>query len=373
MIFTIPQNLLLPKLADIAGITERKSSNPILSHVLLEAYEQQLRLRGTDTEITLNLTLEEGVSVQQAGAITVPATKFLEVIRYQHAGCDIQCALEGEQWVVRAQDSVFRLSTLPAKDFPAVESFSVTDSVELSSKALYQLLKKVQFSMAEQDPRHYLNGLLLHVVDNGACLNAVSTDGHRLACATTRLQYSSNPQGSWILPRKAVAELTRFVSRLDQMVRLNVGGRQLNVQWEGHSLTIALIDGQFPNYEQVIPPKQATPVLISRQALIEALQRARILQMGRGNDGGVSLHFHEHELRLSARNTENETVEERLDILNAGQVDLSIGLNTTYLMQALQHLDSENVQLHLQSVSSPCLLTGQEDEDLRYLIMPMRL
>ncbi|MDO4435971.1 MAG: DNA polymerase III subunit beta [Cardiobacteriaceae bacterium] len=373
MIFTIQQSALLPKLADVSSITERKSANPIFSHLLIEAHPNHLLLKGTDNEITLSVEVDESVHVQQTGAVTVPASKFLEVIRHQSSGSEIHCALEGEQWVVRSQDSIFRLSTLPAQDFPVLETFSLPDSLELSSKALHQLLKKVQFSMAEQDPRHYLQGVLLKVVEQGHALHAVSTDGHRLSCAMASLQQASNPEGSWILPRKAVAELIRFLSRLDQMVRLQVGGRHLNVELGGYRLTTSLIDGQFPQYEPVIPPKQPTPVLIPRQSLIEALQRARVLQMGRGNEGGVSLRFQEHELLLSARNSENETVEERLDILNPAKLSLDIGLNTHYLIQAIQHLESENVQLHLVNNTSPCLLTGQEDEDLRYIIMPLRL
>lgn len=373
MIFTIQQSALLPKLADISSITERKSSTPIISHVLIEAQEHQLILTGTDTEITLTVAVNEEVQVTQVGKVTVPATKFLDVIRHQANGSMIQCALENEQLVVRNQDSVFRLSTLPAQDFPVQEAFSLKESIELPSRALFQVLKRVQFSMAEQDPRHTLNGVLLRLVEQGTGLHAVSTDGHRLSCAFARLHQSSAPEGSWILPRKAVSELIRFVSRLDQMVRLNVSARQLNVQFDGYSLTTSLIDGQYPNYDTVIPERQATPMLIPRQNLIEALQRVRVLQTGRSSESGVNLRFQEHELLLSARNTENETVEERLGIVNASKVNLDIGLNTSYLIQVAQHLESESVQLHAPRDGKPCLLTAQEDEGVLYVIMPMRL
>lgn len=373
MIFTIQQSALLPKLADISSITERKSINPIISHVLIEAQEHQLILTGTDTEITLTVEVSESLEVQQTGKVTVPAAKFLDVIRHQASGSVIQCALDQEQLVVRSQDSVFRLSTLPAQDFPVQETLAFQESIELPSKALYQSLKRVQFSMAEQDPRHTLNGVLLHLVEQGAGMHVVSTDGHRLSCAQAKVHQSSASEGSWILPRKAVAELIRFVSRLDQMVRLNVSGRQLNVQFDGYSLTTSLIDGQYPNYNAVIPEKQNEPMLIPRQSLIEALQRARVLQTGRSSESGVNLRFQEHELLLSARNTENETAEERLGIVNASKLNLDLGLNTSYLMQVAQHLESESVQLHAPRDGKPCLLTAQEDEGVLYVIMPMRL
>ena len=369
MKFSIVKEKFLEPLADINGIVARKTTKPILSHVLLQAGADHLLLKGTDTEVTLQVLLHE-LEVQDIGAITVPAAKLLDVVRHLPAQATVYCALEKEQLLVKAAGSVFRIATLPAEDFPILAEADMARRIESESRALHDIMQKERFAMASEDVRYYLNGMYLNVVEDGNAIHAVSTDGHRLACARSALP-TPTAITNLILPKKGVSELIKLLGRVSQPVVLNLGERQLSLTLGGYRLTSQLIDGTFPNYEQVLPPAQETPILIARQAFLESLQRAKVLLLDRHD--GIRLTFGENKLQLAARNLENETAEEALDIINPQARQLEVALNINYLIDAISTINGDNVQLHIADGNSPCLITSSEDEGVRYVIMPMRL
>ena len=370
MQLTIKREILSDRLADINNIAERKNTAPILSHVLLEADNNGLVLKGTDTEISLSIHCQE-VEVIEPGTITVPVGKLLEAVKHQRAESLIGCQLVEGQFVLKTPESTFRLLTLPAEDFPTVADSPSAYQLRIQSKVLHNLLTKVRFAMADQEPRAFLNGLYLHVVEEGKALHAVSSDGHRLACGRGLLESEANPEAKLILPKKAVSELIRLLSRVDEVVTLEVSERQLTLVLGAYRFSTRLIDGTYARYQEVIPVRQENPVLIPRNALIEALQRAKVLLSDRRD--GVYLRFKESSVQISGRNTANESLEESLDIVNNAAVDYEIGLNVAYLLQACQNLESESLQLHLSGNSGACLLTGEADSHLSFVIMTMRL
>jgi DNA polymerase III, beta subunit len=371
MKFSIVKEKFLEPLADISGIVARKTTKPILSHALLQAgADNSLLLKGTDTEVTLQILLHE-LNVQDAGAITVPAAKLLDVVRHLPAQATIYCSLEKEQLLVKAAGSLFRIATLPAEDFPALAEADMERRIETESRALHDIMQKVRFSMASEDVRYYLNGMYLNIVEDGNAIHAVSTDGHRLSCARSALATPAPAGTNLIVPKKGVSELIKLLGRVSQPVVLNLGERQLSLTLGGYRLTSQLIDGTFPNYEQVLPPLQETPVLISRQTFLESLQRAKVLLLDRHD--GIRLTFGEASLQLAARNLENETADETLEIINPQNLQLEVALNINYLIDAIATISGDNVQLHIADGSSPCLITSSDDEGVRYVIMPMRL
>ena len=312
MKFSIVKEKFLEPLADISGIVARKTTKPILSHALLQAgADNSLLLKGTDTEVTLQILLHE-LNVQDAGAITVPAAKLLDVVRpvsYTHltlpTKATIYCSLEKEQLLVKAAGSLFRIATLPAEDFPALAEADMERRIETESRALHDIMQKVRFSMASEDVRYYLNGMYLNIVEDGNAIHAVSTDGHRLSCARSALATPAPAGTNLIVPKKGVSELIKLLGRVSQPVVLNLGERQLSLTLGGYRLTSQLIDGTFPNYEQVLPQLQETPVLISRQTFLESLQRAKVLLLDRHD--GIRLTFGEASLQLAARNCTSPT------------------------------------------------------------------
>lgn len=369
MKFSLVKESLLESLSDINAIVDRKTTAPIISHVLIQAKDGQLLLKGTDTEVTLAATVSANVEIE--GQITVPGGKFLDVIRHMPDGMFVSCSLLDEQFIIESGKSRFKLATLPAEDFPVLESIDINDTITINSMRLHSAMQKVKFSMAVQDPRYFLNGMHLKTLGDGKGLHAVSTDGHRLSCALTQMESESNESRAIILPKKAVNELIKLTGRFDQTLTLNLSDRQLNLRLSNYDFTTNLIEGKFPEYEEVIPNYQEQPVIIARLPFLEALQRAKVLLIDRHD--GIRLTFNASQLSLAARNQDNETANETLDIINSRDEVIEAGFNINYLMDAINNLEGENIQMHFESGESPCLVTSKEDSNIRYVIMPMRL
>ncbi|MBV7433907.1 DNA polymerase III subunit beta [Cardiobacteriaceae bacterium TAE3-ERU3] len=369
MKFSLVKESLLDTLTDINAIVDRKTTSPIISHAHITAKNGQLLLRGTDTEVTLAASVP--ASIEEEGEITVPAGKFLDVVKHMPSGMFVNCHLDGEQFCIQSGNSRFKLTTLPAEDFPVLEEIDANDAIQINSVRLNQTMQKVKFSMAVQDVRYFLNGMYLRTLGEGNGLHAVSTDGHRLSCALTQMDNVSEESRGIILPKKAVNELIKLTGRFDQSLTLHLSDRHLNLQLANYNFTTNLIDGQFPNYEQVIPDYQQHPVIIARQAFLEALQRAKVLLIDRHD--GIRLTFDSHQLSLAARNQDNETANETLEIINSRDDVIEAGFNINYLIDAVSNLEGENIQMHFEDGESPCLVTSKEDNNIRYVIMPMRL
>ena len=228
MKFDISKEHFLEALADISNIVARKTTKPILSHALIQASGGSLLLKGTDTEVTLQILLHE-LNIQEEGAVTVPAGKLLDVVRHLPAQATVYCSLDKEQLLVKAAGSVFRIATLPAEDFPALAEADMDGRIEIQSRALHDIMQKVRFSMANEDVRYYLNGMYLNIVEDGQAIHAVSTDGHRLSCARSGLDTAATAGTNLIVPKKGVNELIRQLARVSQPVVLNLGERQLSL------------------------------------------------------------------------------------------------------------------------------------------------
>ena len=176
MKFSIVKEKFLEPLADISSIVARKTTKPILSHALLQTSGEHLLLKGTDTEVTLQILLNE-LDIKEEGAITVPAAKLLDMVRHLPAQATVYCSLEKEQLLVKAAGSVFRIATLPAEDFPALAEADMDRRIESDSRALHDIMQKVRFSMASEDVRYYLNGMYLNIVEDGNAIHAARGGG----------------------------------------------------------------------------------------------------------------------------------------------------------------------------------------------------
>lgn len=368
MKISISKTSLLDPLADLVAIVDGKTTQPILGHVYLHAEEGVLTLKSTDTEVALDVRIP--ATVLQAGATTVPGHKFLNLVRKMAQDSVIECVLEGEQFSISAGRSRTLLSTLPAADFPVAEIPAPLHSINVDARKLHRIMSKVEFSMAREDVRFYLNGMYLNLIEGGKGLHAVTTDGHRLSCAHMPIDYAYDDV-SLILPRKGVRELIKLLARSVGEVALEISERQLTLNIGAYHLSTRLIDGQYPNYQQVLPQNQENPVLLDTASLINALERAKVLLTDKHD--GIRLRFEEAQVHLSARNLENESFDDKLDIINPQALQIDTGLNINYLMDAVRNIEGENLQVHLTEGERPCLLTSQADHDVRYVIMPMRL
>jgi DNA polymerase-3 subunit beta len=357
---------ILSPLQAVIGVVERKQTMPILANVLLAAKGGKLSITATDLEVELVATSD--VDVQRGGEITVPGRKLLDICRALPEGTEITLTLEGERMTVRARKSRFTLSTLPAAEFPTVEEINAEQSIKLAQKDFKRLLEKTHFSMAQQDVRYYLNGLLLET--SAKLLRAVATDGHRLALCEIELPPGGKPGQQVIVPRKGVLELQRILGGEEQELEVSIGSNHLRVQIAGIRFTSKLIDGRFPEYGRVIPNQPPRVIGAVRDDLRQALQRAAILSNEKYR--GIRFTVRPNALMIQAHNPEQEEAEEEVEVAYEGE-EIEIGFNVNYLLDALAAVDGSDVQVGLTDGNSSCLIRSGHDGSARYVVMPMRL
>lgn len=365
MKFTATRESFLQPLQAVIGVVERRQTMPILSNVLLRISNEQLSLTGTDLEV--ELVAETTVEGASDGEITVPGRKLHDICRALPNGAKLDVTLQEERLVVKAGRSRFSLSTLSAADFPIVEKITAEQSLEIAQESLHRLIENTQFSMAQQDVRFYLNGLLLET--EGQLLRAVATDGHRLAISELDLGGKVAKEVQVIVPRKGVLELNRLLDGEGEL-SMEIGSNHIRVRRPGIQMTSKLIDGRFPEYGRVIPKDPAYRLKADREALRQALSRTAILSNEKFR--GVRLEIGENLITMNANNPDQEEAMETVEVEYGGE-SMEIGFNVNYLLDALQAVDGEDVEIGLTDSNSSCLIRAPGDESTRYVVMPMRL
>jgi DNA polymerase-3 subunit beta len=365
MKFSAPREAILKPLQAVIGVVERRQTMPILSNVLLSVGNGTLSVTATDLEV--ELVAEAEVDEESGGDVTVPGRKLHDICRALPENAKVEVALSGDRLTVKAGRSRFTLSTLRAADFPTVDDVAAQQTVVLGQKDLHGLLERTQFSMAQQDVRYYLNGLLLEAESN--VLRAVATDGHRLALSEIKLEKKLDKDSQVIVPRKGVLELSRLLGDEGE-VSLAIGANHVRAELGGIRLTSKLIDGRFPDYGRVIPKTPPNTLKADRGLLRHALQRAAILSNEKYR--GVRLDVGENSVLIQANNPEQEEAVETLEVDYQG-AEMEIGFNVTYLLDALVAVDADQVHVGLTDGNSSCLISGPGDESTKYVVMPMRL
>ncbi|MGB5622723.1 MAG: DNA polymerase III subunit beta [Gammaproteobacteria bacterium] len=355
----------LDPLQAIIGVVERRQTMPILANVLITARKGTVTMTATDLEVEMVATGE--IAADADGEATLPGRKLLDICKALNEGVKIEVNITGEKATVRAGRSRFTLATLPATEFPVVEDIHAQQAITLPQGALKRLLEKTQFSMAHQDVRYYLNGLLLEI--DKLRLRAVATDGHRLALCDVTLDVAADGNHQVIVPRKGVLELQRLL-HADEDLTLSLGTNHIRVEVGRIRFTSKLIDGRFPDYQRVIPKQDGKFISADREQLKHSLYRTAILSNEKYR--GIRLDLAENALRIQAHNPEQEEAEEELEVSYDGQ-SMEVGFNVNYLMDALGALDGETVSVQISDPSSSCLIWDAGTEGCQYVVMPMRL
>ena len=365
MKLTATREDLLGPLQSVIGVVERRQTMPVLANVLLAAKDNRLNITGTDLEVELVAT--SMVSVQQGGDITVPGRKLLDIFRSLPEKASVTLTTDAERISIRAGRSRFTLSTLPAADFPVIEEINSQQTLSVAQGEFRRLIDKTHFSMAQQDVRYYLNGLLLET--EGSSLRAVATDGHRLALCEMTLEGSASSSQQVIVPRKGVLELQRILGT-EGSIELAIGTNHVRAQIDTIRFTSKLIDGRFPEYGRVIPANPSRRVEADRELLRHALQRTAILSNEKYR--GIRLTARPELLIIQAHNPEQEEAEDQVEVSYQGD-EVEIGFNVNYLLDALSAIESEKVQIGLTDSNSSCLIHAPDVTHTRYVVMPMRL
>jgi DNA polymerase III subunit beta len=365
MKLTAAREDILGPLQSVIGVVERRQTMPILANVLLSARDDRLSVTGTDLEV--ELVASHPVGVQQAGDVTVPGRKLLDIFRALPDKSSVSFTTEGDRATLRAGRSRFTLACLPATEFPVVEEINSQQLLKVAQSELRRLIDKTHFSMAQQDVRYYLNGMLLET--DGKALRAVATDGHRLALCETQMEASAKTAQQVIVPRKGVLELQRILGT-EGHLELAIGTNHVRVQIGDIRFTSKLIDGRFPEYGRVVPANPVRIITANRDLLRQAFQRTAILSNEKYR--GIRLSVRSDLLTIQAHNPEHEEAEDQLEVEYKGE-DLEIGFNVNYLLDALSALETEKVEVGLTDSNSSCLVRAPGSTDTKYVVMPMRL
>ena len=368
MKFTTEKNEIVDALQMGASIAERRQTIPILANLRIVAKEGKIEITATDLEIQIK-TLTEVKKVVEEGEITVSARKMSELCRSLPDKEALEFDLNNGKLTVSSKNFHADFATISALDFPELEIKEETNSLSISSSALQRLLNKTAFCMASQDVRYYLNGLLVEY--KGGEVNAVATDGHRLALATSPIDKTSPIDGErQILPRKAVLELSKILRQENEDIKITFGNSSLSIQDKNLDFSTKLIDGKFPDYEKVLPSGDPNSLEVSKESLQSALSRASVLSNEKYR--GVRFALDKNTLKLTANNPEKESAEELLDVNYNGN-PMEIGFNIGYLLDVLGTIETDNVELNFYGEESSCLIREPGNQAEVYVIMPMRL
>jgi len=362
----IDRELLLTPLGNVSGIVEKRHALPILSNLLLESKQGNLRFTATDLEMQISTQVKTELS--EEFQITISAKKLFDITRALPESSKIDIQIEEAKVTVKAKKSRFNLQTLPPQDYPVMTK-EVDGAIELklSQKEFKALLKQVDFAMAQQDIRYYLNGLLIEVKEKN--INIVGTDGHRLSFTSTSLN-TPTQQTQVIVPRKTIVELVKLLNDTEDPVEISFSKNQVGFKFSDINLITKVIDGKFPDYSRVIPEGHGNSFNINRSLLLDSMLRASILSNDKYR--GIRMVIEGNNLKLVSNNSEHEQAEEELEINYKGD-KIDIGFNVTYLIDVLTNIQSDQLTIAFNDSSSSCLVTIPNNEKYKYVVMPMRI
>jgi len=356
---------LLQSLQSIIGVVERKQTMPILANVLINIKPDHYSVTATDLEVELISYVHS--DNEDEFSFTAPGRKLLDICRALPGNSSILIESKDNKIQVSSGKSKFNLATLPENEFPLIKDIKSNNEISIKQDRLKQIIDKTHFSMAQQDVRYYLNGLLIELESKK--IRAVATDGHRLALSSSTTTDENEGGTQVILPRKGVMELQRLLDGQNE-IKVTLGDNHIQVKFETVSFTSKLIDGKFPEYGRVIPSNTENKLKANKNDLKVALSRAAILSNEKYR--GIRLIIKTNELTIQAHNPEQEKAEESIAIEYEGN-DIEIGFNVTYLIDALNVVGSDEVILSVVDNNSSCLISDPEDETSKFVIMPMRL
>jgi DNA polymerase III subunit beta len=363
-------------LARVQGIIERRSTHPLLSHVLLHAREDGLRMTATDTEVAFVGDL--AANVQAQGPIAVDAANLFQVVRALPEPTVQLTAGANNRLEVRSGRSQFKLPGYAAEDFPPLPAFDARSTARIAEGVLRRLVEQTSFAVATDDVRYGLNGAHLEQIDGpeGRCLRMVATDGHRLSAADGPIEGELGVQPRTLVPRKALGVIRKLLEGDDQTIELGFGENAIRVirparaGQGGQTFWFRMIDGEFPDYHAVVPTENKHRATIRKDDLASALKRVAILVQDRAR--AVRFGFSAAELEIDVQNVDRGEVREVVPIELEGEA-IQVGFNARYLADVLAVLQGERVVLEQAHPLAPCLVRDPDAADAFFVVMPMRL
>ena len=359
---------LINKIKNIAPTAEAKQTLAVLGNMKVEVTTEKAVFTASDLEIEVSTSVK--CTSDQEGSFTIPAKKMLEICNALSSHNEINLSVSETKADLTAGKSKVSLQIIPAADYPKMESTTEGEPISISNGELFNIINKTSFAMAYQDARHFLNGL--HVCNVDGKLIAVCTDGHRLAKYTSSITCSSNI--SIIIPRKCILEINRILAanndNSEMISELYINNNSITLIINDYTLISKLIEGNYPNFNKVIPESTKSTLIINKSILKNSLNI--ISKVVNQQYKGVKLTPAKDSLHLISSNTESEVGEDQIDATFDGD-ELSIGFNISYIQDVIDILTSENIHLCINDQNSGCVLLGESEPTSVFVIMPMRV
>ena len=365
MKFSVSKTEIVKALSSTLGVVEKRQALPILSNILLTVEEDSISITATDLESEVQTTCTPS-SVESTGSTTAPAKKLNELCRLLPDGSEVVIFLNGDKLSIESGSGKYSISTLPSEDFPAFDVASENTEFTILGSVLRNLISKTSFAMGNQDWRHYLNGMFLNIEDKN--ITAVTTDAHRLAISTNTTTKGIKSELSGIIPRKSINEIGKLLSDSTEEVLLSLGSNTIMLKTDSTSFVSKLIEGKFPNYEQVLPSGESSVLSVNTKQLSEILSRVSVLSSDKFK--GIKLNIKSNEVLVSANNPEQEEGEESFKSSYNGE-NMEIAFNVNYIQEVLANIDSSDCNINLYGSDKSCLISPSDDPDLKYVVMPL--
>ncbi|MBI4400228.1 MAG: DNA polymerase III subunit beta [Nitrospirae bacterium] len=370
----IAREELLTGLQRVQGVVEKRNTMPILSNILLEAKSDGVDIIATDLEIGMRGLYK--ASVREPGSVTLSARKLYEILKELQEG-EIELTVGENNWAtIQAGKSQFKIVGLPSSDYPALPAIEREGLTPLAGAGLLQLIRKTLFAVGDNDARYILNGLLITLTasDKKTSLRLVGTDGHRLAVAEQEIGAAGNKETpreiKAIIPKKAAHEMQRLLEEGDGEPLIGFTKNLMIFRKSGLLLTSRLMEGNYPNYQQVIPKAHDKPVLVARVELEGALRRVSVLSRDKTN--AVKITLSSGHMTLFSSNPDFGEATEELPARYTGET-LTTGFNARYLLDVLGVMDGESVSMQMETPLSPCLIREPDKAGFTCVVMPIKV
>jgi DNA polymerase III subunit beta len=361
------QEKVLGAFQSVCGIVEKKHTVAILANVLIRKKKSSIELISNDLEMQIQTDSDLGGDIGDF-ITSVNARKIIDILRVLPAEQTVSISEKESKITLQSGKSKFILQTLPGDNFPLIkESEQWGEYFSIPQKTLKMLINQVHFAMAVHDIRYYLNGILFVAEKNK--LSIIATDGHRLALAETTLNVEI-PKQEVIIPRKTVIELMRLLKDNEETIGICFATNQAKFNFDNISFITKLIEGNFPDYNRVIPKGNKNSIILDRNDFLLSLQRSAVLATEKFK--GVRINIETGSLQIDSVNSEQEEAIEKFEIDYTGD-SVEIGFNVVYLLDALSNMDAEKINFEFLDNNTTVLITTAELPGFKYIVMPMRI
>ena len=368
MKLNIERDTLYEALQKVQSAVEKKNTIQILSNILCIVQNNKLSLCTTDLEVGIKITVS--AEVQQEGKITLSAKHFVDIVK-ELPSTSLSISKKDNDWIeITCGKSHFNIVSLPSEDYPSLPNFEKRDYYEANSESILNMINKTSFAVSTDATRYHLNGVFFEILEDNV-MRMVATDGHRLSFVDQEIfKNKTDLKRGIIIPKKGLAELKKLLEQNNKNIRISFEKGYLFANSEETYLFIRLIEGEYPDYRQVIPKESAHKIKLNREKFTSSLKR--VVPLAHEKSNGIKIIFNNNSLHLSSSNPDMGDAHDELEIEFSGE-PVDIGFNAKYLLDFLPCVQSDEIEFGFTDKLSPGILRGVGHPNHTYVIMPMRI